>query len=719
MYCSFLFILPHVINSEHFNKKAGDFVYNKFEVTGDFTNFKVNTYPNLLIKINAGEIRIKDKENTALFDAKNVSLDFDLKKFAVKKLNAGYIFVNQSGFKNIIAKNKNKKASDFKIKQFPEINIDKAEIWAERNAVDSIFIILSNIHITTEIDNKTICYFDAEILSNMLKDIINTGKKSCLYIDDNALYAENIQVISGASKININGKIIDDEKKSDISVKGNNIPIRDAVSALIYFQKLKSPDKKFIENFYNFSGLIDIDIKITEEGLFGACTAKNLAAQTTLFNVPIFFKDIIFKLNKKNMTAAASGILGGEKVFTAFNLTDMGTENQEVKGIVKAKLSNKSAGKYIPKLSIIGYADTSVDYLVKNKKIYVNYLLKLAKKSDLLYEKTSLGLKDKTRRFYVSTLKEADKLYITHYDYSSQDGNKINNIITGSGLLVKKKGHLDFDYITCKTNGYAPVSVAGYFEKYIDKGEFNGDLKYDFVHNILTGVFKVRNTLYKNFFVKEAKIDADKKLIKLEAVGEYNNSPFKCTLNALNNFSNKLNINNMYLFLDEFVINSNMSKSGFNAPAKINDIAKQAKDADIDIEKWTIKLNKIKRNRIELTDILITGSLKNDIFRFSIPHINFAKGLLKAEGSYNMKEHSSDIYYSAANIDSNTVADVIFNLPNQIEGLANATLHAKTKHGIDEVTADAYFSIKQGYLPRLGSTDFIIKNSRKKQPIKF
>ncbi|MCD7780345.1 MAG: hypothetical protein LUH05_06715, partial [Candidatus Gastranaerophilales bacterium] len=611
------------------------------------------------------------------------------------------------------------KASEFRIKRFPEINIDKAEIWVEKGEIDSIFVILSEIHILNQNEDKTICSFQAEIISNLLKNLISIGKKGYLYIDDNALYANDLQVEAGRSEITVNGKIIDDDKDSDFTVIGNDIPISDVVSSLIYFQKLKSPGKKFIENFYDFSGLTDIDVNITKEGLFGDCIAKNLAAKTTLFDVPILFKNIVFKLNKKDMSASSLGFLGGEQVYTSFNLTDMGGENQEVKGVVKARLSDKSAGKYVPNLSVLGFADTSVDYAVKNKKIYVNYLLKLDKGSDLLYGNAFLGLRDKDRRLFVNTVKEPDKLYITHYDYSVKEDGLINNIILGDGLLVKKDGHLTPDFITCKTNGYAPVSVTGSFGKYIEKGLFSGDLKFDFNKNLLTGIFSVKDTLFKGFFVKEAKINADEKVMKIDANGEYQKSPFDCRLEALNYFStDRINVYNMYLFLDEFIIKTGNSKPK-KPSKKLKDIALQAKNADIDIDNWTIKLNKIKRNRIEFSDILLNGSLKDDIFRFTVPHINFANGILTAEGLYDIKKRSSDISFSAKNIDSNTVADVIFELPNQIEGLADAKLHARLENGFDDIKANASFSVKQGYLPQLGSTSFMIKNSRKKQPIKF
>ncbi|MCD7780346.1 MAG: hypothetical protein LUH05_06720, partial [Candidatus Gastranaerophilales bacterium] len=96
-----MFVLPPAVNSELFRDKAESFVYDKFALKGDSINFRIKTYPNMIINVFADEIHLKDKEDTELLDVKNALLSFDLKRFAVKKLNLGYIYVNQGGFKNI------------------------------------------------------------------------------------------------------------------------------------------------------------------------------------------------------------------------------------------------------------------------------------------------------------------------------------------------------------------------------------------------------------------------------------------------------------------------------------------------------------------------------------------------------------------------------------------------------------------------------------------
>ncbi len=704
----FLFVLPSIVNNGFLLKKTNTYLSKKTNLNICADSLKLKTYPDLTLDLFTDKILLTDND-AELVTLKNLYLGYDVKSLNLKNLTIDYVFINEKGFKNLLSQNKNKKPSQFKFKKFPEINIKQAEIWIENGGINNIFVTISDFNIINSKDDKTYFTFEAEIISDLLRNLINIGKTGCLYIDDNTLYAKDLQVLIGVSTLNIDGKLIDDDKNTDFSIIGSKIPISDIETSLLYFQKIQSKGKKFLENFYNFSGEMDVDLKINNEGAFGKCKAENLSAVTVLFDVPVLFKNYVFNFNGRNIEAADFGLLGGEKVYNELKLSNIATPDFEVSGFVSSNITDKTAEKYIPDVSIKGYANTSVKYKVKNHKIFVNYLLKLKKGTELYYKNAYLGLEDKDRRLLVNTLKEADKLTITHYDYSIQNGSKILNIILGDGLLEKKNGHLEPSYITCKTNGYAPISVTGSFGRYIDGGEFKGDLKYDFNKYLLTGNFDIRNSKYKDFYLKDVFVNANYTNFKVKANGTYMNSPFECVLDAENNFIYKINIYDMYLYLDEFVFKK--SKTSRINSVKSKKIVEQAKELDKTIKKWTIKVNKIKHKRIELTNILLTGSLKDDIFCFDMPHINFAKGKLSANGLYDFKDNSSNIIFKAENIDSNIVADVVFDLPHQIEGIANATLLAETKNGIDDIKAYANFSINKGYLPIIGNINFLAKKS--------
>lgn len=708
LYILFLTVLNRVLSSPRFLSYTNEFITQKTGIVITSENLNVKTYPSLNIYISAENFNL-NSGNNELLRVKNASLTYDIKRLKPVKADIEYIYLNQQHLKNVVKTHKNKKTSDFKPKKLPDINVKKAEIWAEKDENKTVFIKIDNLKIKNSISGKIKCTFEAEITSNMLKHPILAGKNGYIYLEHDKLIAQDLELLTGASKLSINGKLIDGNKKSDFSAEGENIPVSDVMTSLLYFQKLKDKSKKFIENFYDYNGKMNVDLKITQNGIWGECLVKNLSGKTVLFNVPVLFPEVPFKFKGREFSGGALGILGGEKVYADFDLTDMGTSKQQTKGTVQAILTNKSVGKYVPNASVKGKTDASVNWHIKNKKIDVNYNLYIPKDSDISYLDAYLGLLDKNRHMHVETLKEGDKLKITNYEYTMEAGGNTTKIIMGSGLFQKHHGHFEPDYITCRTENNAPVSVAASFYKYLQGGVFNGNLRYDFKKNKITGNFDIKDSVYKHYKIKEAKVIATPFAVKIDAEGSYKKSPFNASISGLNNFNDKLRIYNIYLFLDELRVNTNKAKKNHPKPDE-KKIKSQIDNFDIDL--FTIKLNKLKYNNAFLTNILLTGNIQDNIFNFEVPHTNFANGLLKAKGLYNFNNRTSDVTFYASNIDANIAAGSLFNLHEQVMGTADAILKAKTKNGITDREGHLDFSIKEGYLPKLGSTEFMVKQAK-------
>ncbi len=701
--------LPKLLNTQRVQNEIENIINEKTGAHFKLTDFSVKANPKLVYFFSAKHVHMQNKEDEDLLDADSVVIKFSLLKFMLKDLNIDYIFVNESGLKNIIKHEKNKKTSDYKIKNLPSVNINKAEIWADNGEKGKVFILASNIKLTNEKNKKTQCHFDAEIVSNTLKNTLNIGREGFLYIKDKALYAQNIEILMGINSLYVNGKLFDDDKDFNFSVKGNNLPVNDIEQSLLYFLKLKKPGKQFLENFKDFNGQIDVDLEFKDKGIYGQCTAKELEAKSVLFDVPIKFPKAVFNFNNRTIKSEQFGTFGSEKVYTSFIMDKLLTDEQIVTGEVKSSLTEKFASKYVPLLSIKKSVDAGIKYKIKNRKIDVEYLALLEPGSDIIFKNAFLGLENFSRRLYVYTHKNGDKLTINSYDYSVKYNDNYKKIVLGGGLFEKINGHLNLKYLTFKTNGYAPFSATGYISKFLSGGYFDGDLKYDYLDNKITGNFKIADASYKNFYIKEAVINAKEENLSVKTQGTYNNSLYQCDINMVNKFDNNIVINSMDLFLDKYIVNNNIKK----APVNKIDIVKTAKDFDVTIKKWNIKVNEIRRNKIVLKSINLTGSLVNNIFKFTMPHAGFANGILKAQGEYNFLNKSSKVNFFADNIDSNIVADTVFNLPNQIHGFASASLYADTKNNFDDIKAHADFCIKEGYLLKLGDFKFLVKTSKK------
>lgn len=721
IYFSFLYLLPHILNSEFVLDKAKVILKKQSGMTLESQNLQFRTYPDMRLSLSSNELSLNDSDNNNLITVRNADIFYDLKHIKTALLDIDYIYIDESGFKDIIRKNLQKKATDFKLNFVPRVNINKIEIWVDKKDISNIYVILTDVIIAKEKEDITYCTFNAEVISALLQNILEIGNSGVVYVNNDGIFAKNLSVLFGTSELTVNGKIYDNKRTSDYVIKGSNLPVGDIEAALLYFLKLRKPGKQFMENFYDYDGNINIDLKVKNNGIFGKCSAENLSAKSVLFDVPVLFNHVFFDFNGREVKSEATGTLGGETVYNSFYLKNLATNDQEVTGHVNSVITDKLADKYIPETEVIGGADISVDYKVKNHIVNIDYLLKLGKKSDIIYKDAYMGRLDRERQILINTVKKDDKITVSNYEYSDVMPGKTEKIITGDGLFLKKNGKYTLDKVSMKTNGFVPATITGSFGKNVSGGFFSGDLKYDFVNRLLIGNFIVKDTKYKRFFVKEAKVDANKAITSITAQGTFKDAPFDAFLRAKSNFVDEIYVYEMLFHIKEFNINSAENFSGNKINKQlIKKIKEETNDLKLSIEKWTVKIDKIKRQRICLNNVVLTGSLKNEVFKFIMPSIKFADGILTADGFYNFKTKLSEIDFEANRINSDKVAGVVFNFPGQIEGIADAKIKTYADNADKKLKAFVSFKIDNGLLTKIGSTEFIIKKSKKvKRDFKF
>lgn len=696
IYLCFLFILPPVFNSNV--NSLENFICRQTGIKMSFEGVKLKTTPLLHVKLDVPEL---SAAGTGKIN--DLYADINLLDFSKSIIQADLITINVDQISVLTRKIKDKKTQKpFDFRKLPEISAGRLVIEFNKNTLTA-----ENININAEKAS-----FNAEIKTPFLDDTLIISDKGHINFDGESAYAKDLEVKYGTSSIYLNGKLTDNRKNIDLHITGENLPVRDIEKTLLFYQKSQDPAKKFIENFKDYKGNIDVDLNLKRDGIYGKCTASKLSARAVWFDIPLYFEKVIFNFDKDKITSKAQGLVGGQKAVHTLNITHLGSEDKEVTGNLFTLLGENF--KYVPELRILHSVNAEITYNIKRKKITVDYNLEIPEQSDILYKNAYLGLRNSKRRFSAQTLKDNNDLKLTNYDYSIINDGTIKNIITGNGLFKKINGKFNPQFITCKTNGYAPASVTGSFGRYVQGGEFKGDLKYDFIERKIFGNFEVINTRFRDYFVKSAKILADKTIL-IKAEGTYLKQKFTCNLNAENILQDEIYVYNLNLFLDKYIVKKHKQKAkpaNFEKLKEI-DISSKVMDADVTIENWKINVNKIRKDRLVLNDLELVGSLKNDVFTFSLSELAFAQGTLLGKGKYDFRNDSSCIDISANGIDSNTAADILFNLPGEVEGTANATLHIDTKRKLDDIKAKGKFSIDNGFLPKLGSTEFMIKNNKK------
>lgn len=707
LYLGTVIVLPLVINSNAATCKLQSLISEKTGTKTDISGLNLKISPNLKAVLTIESIDTKNK-NVSVVDIKNLGIKFNLLQRQLTSVSADNIFVDGNYLKQLKNEDKKKKHNNFELNNIPEINIKKIVFRAEKGTLNAENIYTDNNFIRLK----------ATINSPFLKETVKLGESGSLQITENKFTADNFKITLGNSHLYLNGIIADKNKFPDLDINGEMLPVSEIMPLILHLQKSFDPSKKFIENFKNFKGTIRANLKLNKDGIWGTCVADNLGAEAVWFDIPLYFKEAVFNFRGQTIDSVAEGILGNEKVIHTLNITDLLTPKKKlVTGTMDTTLTKKF--NFVPNLTVLNSVKVNLVYKIKDRKPDVYYNIDIPQKSDLIYNSYYLGLRDNKRKIYANTLKDDNDLYLREYRYSYSDKGKDNVILTGDGLFMKNADKSDPDkfipqYITCHTNGYAPISVTGSFGEKVRGGEFKGDLKYDFKNNQVLGTFDIIKTRHKAFKIENAHVVSENGIFKITSDGLFKGEKYSAELNAKNNIYGETLIYGMKLFLDRLTFETTPDTNKKHKKINPDEITKKVKNSDVTVDNLEISVNEIIRDKFLLEKAKLNGSLKNNIFNFSMKKINFADGTIDADGFYDFSKNTSKIRFEAENINSDKVAEMTLNLKNQIEGTANAKVDIDAKDMFGFLDAHCEFEVKEGFMPKLGDTEFMFKNSKYK-----
>jgi hypothetical protein len=669
--------------------------------------------PDLIVVLNIDSIDAKNN-NISVADIKNISLKYKLLQKHLALVSAENVYINGNSLKQFkkFPKKKNKSKVNFELKKLPEIHISNLAYKS-----DEVNIQVQNIDTINDIIQLKIA-----VNIPFLKETIKLGDSGSLQVVENRLKANKFKITLGNSHLYLDGILLDKDKFPNLDITGEKLPVSEIMPIIRQIQKAKETERKFIENFKNFKGTVNVNLKLNKDGIWGTCIGNNLSANAVWFDIPLYFKEAVFNFRGQKVDSVAEGVLGKEKVIHTLNITDLlNPQKKLVIGTMDTTLTKKF--DYVPNLTVLNSANINLVYRIRNKKPDVYYNIDIPAHSDLIYNSFYLGLRNYKRKIYGNTFKDNNDLYLKKYQYSYWDSsNKENTILLGDGLFIKNIDKSNPDkfipqYITCHTNGYAPISVTGSFGEKVRGGEFKGDLKYDFKNNQVLGTFDIIKARHKEFLIEKAHVVSKNGLFNITSEGLFKGEKYSAELNAKNNIFGETLIYDMKLFLDKLVFETTPNthkKRGKRRNLNSKEFSKKIKDFAITINNWEIVINEIKRESFVLHNVKLVGSLKNHIFNFNMKDLNFANGTVHAKGIYDFAKDISKMTFEAKNINSNIAASMMLNLQDQVEGTASVKVNLVAKEMFRFLDVNTVFEIKEGFLPKLGDTEFIIKNSKYK-----
>ena len=708
IYLCMICVLPSIINSKTTMNRLQSLILEKTGTETTITGLELKISPMLLVSLNIDSVNAKNK-NVPVADIKNFTLKYKLLQKQLTLVSADNIFIDGNYIKKFKKEGNKKKNGKSDLNKIPEVHIQKFIFKSDA----------ANINIENLNTQDSFIKLKAAINTPFLKETLKLGDSGSFQIIENKLKANKFKISLGNSHLYLDGILFDKDKSRDFDINGEKLPVSEIMPMLLHLQKSQDPSKKFIENFKNFKGTVNVNLKLKKDGIWGTCTANNLGANAVWFDIPLFFKEAVFNFKGQTIDSIAEGILGNEKVVHTLDITDLlNPQKKLVIGTMKTTLTPKF--KFVPNLTVLNSANVNLVYKIKDRKPDVYYDIDIPASSDLIYNSFYLGLRDHKRKIHANTFKDDNDLYLKEYKYSYWDSsNKENVILAGDGLFIKNIDKNNPDkfipqFLTIRTNGYAPTSVIGAFGEKVRGGEFKGDLKYDFKNNQVLGTFDIVKARHKAFKIDKAHVVSNNGIFNVTSNGFFKGEKYSAELSLKNNIFGETLIYNMKLFLDKLVLETTPDTNKNYKKSEPKDFSKTVKESAMTINNWEIAINEIIRDKFVLKNVKLVGSLKNNIFDFSMKDMQFADGIIHAKGIYDFAKNTSKMNFEAQNINSNKVAEMTLNLKDQIEGIAQAKVDIDAKDMFKYIDADCAFEVKEGFLPKLGDTEFMLKDTKYK-----
>ena len=706
LYLCVVCVLPSIINSKTTVNKLQSSILRKTGAETNITGLKLKISPTLVVSLNIDSVDAKNN-NVTVVDIKKLALKYELLQKHMTLVSADNIFIDGNYLKQF-KKEKKKKRDKSEFKGIPEVHIQKFVFKSDE----------ANINVENLNTDNGFIKLNAAINTPILKETLKLGESGSFQVVENTLKANKFKVSIGSSHLYLDGTLIGKDKTKDFDINGEKLPVGEIMPMLLKFQKSKDPSKKFLENFKNFKGIVMVNLKINNEGVWGTCVANNLGANAVWFDIPLFFKEAVFNFKGQTIDSVAEGILGNEKVTHTLNITDLlDPQKKLVVGEMNTTLTPKF--QFVPSLTVLNSVNVNLVYKIQNRKPDVYYNIDIPAKSDLIYNSFYFGLRDYKRNIYGNTFKDDNDLYLKKYKYSYFNSGKENIVLSGDGLFIKNIDKNNPDkfipqFVTIRTNGYAPTSVIGAFGEKVRGGEFKGDLKYDFKNNQVLGTFDIIKARHKAFKIENAHVVTKDGVFTITSDGLYKGEKYTAELSMKNNIFGDTLIYNMKLFLDKLVLETteDTDKKPKKAPPK--DFSKTVKENPLTINNWEIAINKIIRDKFLLENVKLIGSMKNNIFNFDMKEMKFADGTINANGFYDFGKDFSKMTFEAENINSNKVAEMTLNLQDQIEGIAKAKVDIEGRNMFKFLDAHCAFEVKEGFMPKLGDKEFMIQDTKYK-----
>ena len=552
------------------------------------------------------------------------------------------------------------------------------------------------------------------------------------------VYVENVNADLLGSNLNING----DVKRVDTLNPIYNLDIftekfnLENINNVDKYDIIPNEAKSFINQFKDFKGFADFNV-ILKKNIIDSnieLFKPHFVHKTT--NIPFDFDDFTVNINSDKVSMDnVTAYIGDMPFFGNIKLSNI-YKAPNLDSYFTTKLTDKFVQDYFPediskKIKLIGDINLSADVKGTQNNLNIKPKLTFYPDSDVIIEGIRLGETADTREFNGNIDVQQNKIDVKKLDYIKYIVSQ-NNIsyhvlfATGSGIvnINKEKNTYQLQEATIKTEKNLSAKLLNIFLKQpiFKQGSLNCDLKYTVDNNNkiakITGKLDSRNLDIPLFdtVVKNIRLDAKDDNIDINVFGFLNDSRFKVSSLIENNIYTTPKIQNLTISADT-IDNDKILRSLAKARKAMttNNKIKNTDFSGIHLENGNIDIQKLLIKSLVAENVKGNFSIdENGIFSADNLKIDVGQGNIEGKLLYDLNDNEIQGDFELTNVDSNYVAETLFDGKNQVYGNASGKIILSTQGTTNEeiiqnMNGLIFFEIKDGRMPKLGSLEYLLR----------
>lgn len=589
---------------------------------------------------------------------------------------------------------------------------------------------------------------DYDVIANGqdFKFLLNVLGNSPMLFD---IKKESIPIKKADGKLNVKLKLSGRVKNLDDFIIGKTVTASGEIKLLgnsISLSNLQIPIKSLFGNikFKNTDADFDLYSIVNKTRIYvkGKIRNNKLNLKAKLDNLYFMYSNVPVKIfsgsfeirNDKLTLYKVNGMLDSMPVLIDGFVTNI-FKDPEFNLYVNSKPTQVFIEKYINKnalypLKIKG--DIIYSSRIKGTKDSFNAKTEVNMEADsnIYYMGSTLGDANNPIRIFADMNVAKNSIYINNFQYdkliASQNNKEfISGQLNAKGQINVDKKNIYLKDFRVKTQNPTDAKIFNLLFKkpFIKQGLFTSDIT---MNGPITTPKMLGNLTFTGIdmplldtTIKDISLDFKNDNIDIKTKGEIFTNTIVLFATMKNSFKPPFIFDNVDIYLGNLDVNEIVkSLNKIQLETNVKDFI--APGQDIDVANLIIKKAKIKADSVFVRNIFakdLTADFSlNERLVFSLDNFKFsiAQGTVKGDFKYNFLNSKSSLQLNVNNVNANSMAETLFDLPNQIfgslSGSADITCNGKThKTCMDTLTGRGGFVVADGRMPKLGSLEYLLK----------